>query len=262
MDLKKSKISPKLGNRQKLLLDNLKLFYKKDNMGILIPILNGNTKISLRIIDWFVTNYTKKNNIFLYRKRKKICPIINKSIKKKTSPKTKKVKFEEKEVSEQFNAYLKYKSQLKAYSKKNFDPFCRRDRINFYYDEDKHIVTTVGQLNFFRWAIEYNILDYIVSNIEIIEKDMNMNIKREEPTTLKKSKKTKKHIDKDNSLSQSNLQIIEELVEQPVYDNNNNNNIDSINTIIKRKRKKRRELSCSATNILNKHKLSITLEFE
>ena len=102
MDLKKSKISPKLGNRQKLLLDNLKLFYKKDNMDILIPILNGNTKLSLRIIDWFVTNYTKKNNIFLYRKRKKICPIINKSIKKKSSPKTKKVKFEEKEVIYKF----------------------------------------------------------------------------------------------------------------------------------------------------------------
>ena len=29
-----------------------------------------------------------------------------------------------------------YKGQLKAYSKKNFDPFCRRNRIRFYYDDE------------------------------------------------------------------------------------------------------------------------------
>ena len=44
---------------------------------------------------------------------------------------------------------------------KQFDPFCRRDRIQFNYGKDKYIITTVGQLNFFRWAIENKVLDYI-----------------------------------------------------------------------------------------------------
>ena len=57
------------------------------------------------------TSYTKKNNTtydLFYEKNKEI-------------------------LSKQFIVYLNYKSQLKAYSKKQFDPFCRRQRINFYY---------------------------------------------------------------------------------------------------------------------------------
>jgi hypothetical protein len=33
--------------------------------------------------------------------------------------------------------------------------------------------TTIGQLNFFKWAIENRILDYIEQNFEDIETDMN-----------------------------------------------------------------------------------------
>jgi hypothetical protein len=160
MDLKKTKTSFKLSNRQELLHDKLKLFYTSSIMDILLPIINGETKLSLRIIDWFVTNYTKKNNIILYNKKKKL--ITKKSPKNKFEQKTKKSKYEY--VDDQFNIYLNYKSQLKAYSKKNFDPFCRRERINFFYNTDKSITTTVGQLNFFKWAIDNNILDYIKKN--------------------------------------------------------------------------------------------------
>ena len=79
------------------------------------------------------------------------------------------------EKYEEFNVHLNYKSQLKSFQKKQFDPFCRRQRINFYYTKDKHFVTTVGQLNFFKWAIENNIIDYIENNYSDIEKDMNNN---------------------------------------------------------------------------------------
>ena len=78
------------------------------------------------------------------------------------------------------------KGQLKAYSKKNFDPFCRRERINFFYNTDKSITTTVGQLNFFKWAIDNNILDYINEHLEKIDSDMNLNIKRHDETKKKK----------------------------------------------------------------------------
>ena len=64
------------------------------------------------------------------------------------------------------------KRASKAYSKKKFDPFCRRDRIEFKID-DILIETTIGQLNFFKWAIENMILEYVVINKKDIEKDMN-----------------------------------------------------------------------------------------
>ena len=88
---------------------------------------------------------------------------------------------------DRFVVYLNYKLQLKAYSKKLFDPFCRRERIYFNYNNDnendnnekKYLITTVGQLNFFKWMIENNIIDYIIKNYENIESDMHNTIKDE-----------------------------------------------------------------------------------
>ena len=245
MDLKKTKTSFKLSNRQELLLNKLKLFYTPSIITILLPIIKGETKLSLRIIDWFVTNYTKKNNIILYNKKKKL--ITKKSHKNKLEQKTKKSKYEY--VDDQFNIYLNYKSQLKAYSKKNFDPFCRRERINFFYNNDTSITTTVGQLNFFKWAIDNNILDYITQHLEKIDSDMNINIKRHDEKPTKKSKKTSLYnknsdlFNNDNTLNSIDLNKAESITEN-------------------KSRRKRRELSCSANNNLNKHKFSITLEFE
>ena len=248
MDLKKTKTSFKLSNRQELLLVKLKLFYTPSIMSILLPIINGETKLSLRIIDWFVTNYTKKNNIILYNKKKKL--ITKKSPKNKLEQKTKKSKYEY--VDDQFNIYLNYKGQLKAYSKKNFDPFCRRERINFYYNPEKCITTTVGQLNFFKWAIDNNILDYIKDHLEKIDLDMNINIKRDEDKT-KKSKKTSM-----NSKASKAEQTYQDIGLKSI-DLDKEENTSEIET---KTRRKRRELSCSANNNLNKHKFSITLEFE
>ena len=68
---------------------------------------------------------------------------------------------------------MNYKNQLKAYSKKLFDPFCRRERISFQIPGHEAFLTTVGKLNFFRWAIEKGILDYIKGHQPEIEKEMN-----------------------------------------------------------------------------------------
>ena len=103
-------------------------------------------RVSLRLIDWFVTNYSKKNNIIITKEKNN--NIIH------------------------FNVYLSYRAQLKAYSKQLFDPFRRRDRITFFYDSTNSIETTIGQLNMFRWIIQNDILDYIYNNIENIEYDM------------------------------------------------------------------------------------------
>tara|TARA_X000000950_G_C13897866_1_gene653664 strand:+ start:2162 stop:2863 length:702 start_codon:yes stop_codon:yes gene_type:complete len=233
MDVKKKSLtissggkSPKkLSVKQNLLYNKIKKFFNdNDNIKELLDIIEGNTKLSLRIIDWFVTNYSKKNFIVIHNKKKQ----IERFNAGKISPKTKK-KLEDK--YEEFNVHLNYKSQLKSFQKKQFDPFCRRERINFYYDDKKYIVTTVGQLNFFKWAIENNILKYIRDNINIIEKDMNQNIKKNKSSKVK-----------------------------PGFNNPNLKYVCDQN--IGKLRQKRRELSSSATKTVKKMNSEIVLDFD
>jgi hypothetical protein len=128
-----------------LLLNNLMDFYNKDNnMDTMLKIITGESKISLRIVDWFATNYAKKYYT-LYAI----------------------------DESRRFKVYVDYKLKLKAYSKKRFDPFCRWDRISIPYKDGTCIETTIGQLNFFKWALENKVIQYIEDNYETIEKDMN-----------------------------------------------------------------------------------------
>lgn len=142
-------------NTQKqLLLNNLMEFYDKEHLNKMIRIINGESKISLRIIDWFVTNYSKKNYTVYELPR-----IIGGE---PSSTETMR-----------FKVYNDYKLKLKAYTKKNFDPFCRWERITIPYDNDNYMETTIGQLNFFKWAIETKIIDYINENYVYIENDMN-----------------------------------------------------------------------------------------
>ena len=149
-----------------LLLDNLMKFYKKNNnLEKILPIINGESEISLRLIDWFVTNYAKKNYT-VYKKN-----------------------------DERFKVYIDYKLKLKAYSKKRFDPFCRWDRINIPYKENTYIQTTIGQLNFFRWALENKIISYIRENMKHIVNDMN---KRNSTSKNRKDSKKKTRKRRDN----------------------------------------------------------------
>jgi len=128
-----------------LLLNNLMDFYKEnDLLDKMLKIITGESKISLRIVDWFATNYAKK-----YYTTYAIDDV------------------------RRFKVYVDYKLKLKAYSKKRFDPFCRWDRISIPYKSNTFIETTIGQLNFFKWALENKVVDYIEENYETIEKDMN-----------------------------------------------------------------------------------------
>lgn len=151
-----------------ILLENLMKFYKKNNnIDKILPIINGESKISLRLIDWFVTNYSKKNFTIL------------------------------KNGSTRLKVYLDYKLKLKAYSKKRFDPFCRWERITIPYGDDSLMETTIGQLNFFRWIIENNILTFIKENLEDINQDMN----KRNSTSKNKNKTNKKTRKKREELS-------------------------------------------------------------
>ena len=155
--------------QNELLLNNLMDFYKNESyLNRMLKIITGESKISLRIVDWFATNYAKKYYT-LY-------PIDN----------------NQGNVI-RFKVYFDYKLKLKAYSKKRFDPFCRWDRISIPYKDETSIETTIGQLNFFKWAIENDVIKYIEENYDIIEKDMNnRNSTSKRKETLSDNSKTRK----------------------------------------------------------------------
>jgi len=143
-------MSLSLSTQNDLLMSRLRAFYSHDNylnMKKILPYINGDSSISLRLIDWFVTNFSKKNYTVYVVERN------NSSIR--------------------FKVFIDYKLHLRAYGKKKFDPFCRWERITMPYENDTKIETTIGQLNFFKWALENNILKFIEEHRREIEEDMN-----------------------------------------------------------------------------------------
>lgn len=126
-------------SQEQWVLYRLERFYSNiQHLEKVKSILNGTSPLSLRLIDWFVTNYAKKYNVAYVTKAQKHVIV-----------------------------YLSYKSHLKAYSKKMFDPFCRWKRIKFH-----DLETTVGQLNFFEWAVSDDILEYLEKHHEEVHADM------------------------------------------------------------------------------------------
>jgi hypothetical protein len=126
-------------SKEQWVLHRLEGFYSNpDHFRRIEEVLTGKSKLSLRLLDWFVTNYAKKYNVsFMTKENRHII------------------------------VYLGYKSHLKAYNKKMFDPFCRWKRIQF-----RGLDTTVGQLNFFEWAIQDEVLDYLDTHYDEIHADM------------------------------------------------------------------------------------------
>lgn len=153
-----------------LLIQKLLLFYSNPlYLNIFTEIVVRGKHISLRLLDFFSTNYTKKTKVYL---NKNNCVDI----------------------------YSDYKKHLKGFKKQYFDPFCRRKRVLLYSEEcnllkdnlmekkslnlkykfcknkkaNSEIITTVGQLNFFKWCIEKGVIQYILQNNKIIEDNMTL----------------------------------------------------------------------------------------
>lgn len=154
-------------NRALLLKKSLMDFYKsKENIEKFVNVIEKKTEYSLRVIEWFCNNYSKKYDI-IYK--------IDKN--------------------KEFNVYLSYKSQLDSYQKKQFDPFKRKhtgfETFVLKFDGgDKSIITTVGQLNFFKWCICNKVLDYVKKHIKDIKNDMITSVNYTNSSTVNKSKNT------------------------------------------------------------------------
>ena len=138
----------KIECKPELVIASLQRFYaNQPEIDKVLTYLNGEAPLSLRIIDWFVTKYSRKTFVRY--------PLNG----------------------QEFLVYLSYKGQLKAYSKQYFDPNCRRERIMFQIPGYESFMTTIGKLNFFRWALDSNILEYIEGHEEEIRKGYNTYLK-------------------------------------------------------------------------------------
>lgn len=167
-------------SQENMIMKSLEKFYETpENIGLFIPIVNSESTISIRLIDHFVTKYSKTNKISY--------------------------KLKENDVEQSFNVHTSYKQQLKAYQKRHFDPFSRGDRIPYFMDESC-IITTIGQLNFFRWFIYKKVYEYILDHHDAIENDMNRKNKTDKKK-VKKEQKPKKIIKNQLSINNSNSSI-------------------------------------------------------
>lgn len=119
-------------------------------------------RVSLRVLDWLVTNFSKKNRIIytLHLENGTTVP---------------------------FNLYLQYKASLNRYKRHVFDPFRRHKRVYFVFKQHMYS-TTVGQLNFMHWAFKHNIITYAQSRMAEIEADMTQ--------CIKENQKDKEHFKK------------------------------------------------------------------
>jgi hypothetical protein len=177
-----------------LLLNKLLEYYgKNNNMNKMLNIINGESRISLRIVDWFATNYAKK-----------CYTVYNIPLNNTNSD----------ETHRRFKVYVDYKLNLKAYSKRRFDPFCRWERITVPYENNQFIQTTIGQLNFFKWALENKVVEYIENNYSDIEADMNNRNSTSKRKTNNSQKTRKKReelsISATKSIKREEVEIIVE----------------------------------------------------
>jgi hypothetical protein len=135
-----------------------------DSLKIFVEIVkNRSTVVSLRLLDWFVTNFVKASEI----------------AGETASDRMKRLQM-----------HFLCSQNLDAYSKVWFDPFARElvDKGSFKIllntdtlemtvssaepPSDTYVSTTIGQLNFFRCAIEHGVVSYVFENHAKIQTHM------------------------------------------------------------------------------------------
>ena len=171
-------------DKETIMMESLIPFYKhKYNLQQIIDLVEGKTKVSLRLVDWFIINYSKKyDTCFNIQKDGKIGNVL---------------------------VHVEYKSHLKAYTKKHFDVFKRYDPISLeYYDKNENTVkyfkTTIGQLNIFRWIIKRKILDYVSMYYDQINDDMNIRLKE----AKNRKRKTRLSVSIAGSMNQHKVELL------------------------------------------------------
>lgn len=169
-DIKKDTNKIVFSSKETFYYNMVKKYFKtdgKENIQKMLDIINSEAKISLRLLDWFITRYADEH----------------------------KTRYTLDSTEETFNVHISYKAQLRSYKKKYFDPFRRRNK-KFYFsyvdasNNKQKFFTTIGQLNFFRWAFVNGLINYVETNRNELTTQMNKCYKDD------KVRKQQKKIDK------------------------------------------------------------------
>lgn len=133
-----------LSRSDEVLLDSVLEWYNENPSRVesFLSIVKRKNGMSLRVIDWLVTNYSKTRCVVL----------------------------ESDGVPRDLNR--DYQMNLSAYNKRNMDPFARKNKICIIVNEKESRNSTVGQLNFFRWFIQNGIVVFLQKNKVLIENHM------------------------------------------------------------------------------------------
>lgn len=210
------RMSTAIATQNSVLKRCLTNFYaKEDNLQKMLSVINGESRISLRIVDWFVTNYAKE-----FWTAYEV-PVSD-------------------GTTRRFKVFKEYKQMLNSYSKMRFDPFCRWERECIPYGSHS-IQTTIGQMNFFKWALENKIVEYIQDNFDKIKDDMNSR----NSTSKRKNGQGQSGVSGTSGTNQS----------ASGTDGGAEQNVGN------KTRKKRQELSICASKSIKKENVKITVRF-
>jgi len=224
----------KIDCKPELVISSLQRFYSSHpEIEKVLTYLNGEAPLSLRIIDWFVTKYSRKNFVRY--------PLNG----------------------QDFLVYLSYKGQLKAYSKQYFDPNCRRERIMFKIPNQEQFMTTIGKLNFFRWALESKILEYIEAHEEEIRTGYNSYLKDTTQTQKRVKNETASSTDSNVSSEtvQSNITVSTQ-ASQASQSTQSTQSTQGSNSTARTTRRRRTKQTPSSLNKLQVYKIPIELSFD
>lgn len=152
----------------------LHFFSEPENFDVLKRYRDKKSNVSVSLLDWFVVNYAKQYGV--------------------------RYELVKGDTKKMVHVEQSYTAALYAHTKEYFDPFARGSKqgkgILIQNSDDEEIITTVRQLNFFRWAINNGIIEYIDKNVDAIHKDMCERSNRGK-------KKTHEHKKKQLSVSAS-----------------------------------------------------------
>lgn len=137
---------------------------KKKHIKKMVRIIEGKSSISLRILDFFVSKFSKQRT---------------------------KIDFASVGRPD-YDVRIDYEAQLKSCKKRGFDPFKRKKKFYHRYGKGKRILTTIGQLNFFMWAIKNKIVEYVTKNKKEITEEMKRNTRKNKEKRCKKKKNIRK----------------------------------------------------------------------
>lgn len=125
-------------------LESLMSFYDEATLeSVLVPVTTGEVDASLRLLDWFVINYSRRRKLHI----------------------------------DGTNIYQSYRSWRRFWRQDLFD-VCRRGQRIYFKHQDQTLTTTIAQMNYMYWAQQHGVRAYVETHKTEIAYDMSRRIKQ------------------------------------------------------------------------------------